>query len=154
MTAIRQGTDERFAAKVDKSGDCWEWTGHREPNGYGRFYYNGRMTWAHRVSWQLFRGPIPTGLDVCHHCDNRGCVRPSHLFVGTRADNMADANRKGRIPRGEDASAAKLTAAQVRAIRAEYAAGGVLMREIAARLGVSDTTIKFVVNRKRWSHVD
>lgn len=88
----------RFWAKVHKSDGCWEWTGKRA-SGYGRFVTPpGRRMWsAHRYSWTLANGPIPDGLFVLHHCDNKPCVRPEHLFLGTNADNMRDAWRKGRL---------------------------------------------------------
>lgn len=90
---------ERFWEKVDKSGDCWLWTAALSPEGYGTLSVGGRgegMVSAHRVSWQLAFGPIPVDKEVCHHCDVRPCVRPDHLFLGTRKDNMIDCSNKGR----------------------------------------------------------
>lgn len=79
--------------------DCWQWTGRTDPNGYGdiQLYRNAPHQLAHRVSWELHNGQIPAGLSVLHHCDNPPCARPDHLFVGTQADNLADASRKGRL---------------------------------------------------------
>lgn len=89
---------DRFWAKVDCSGDCWEWTAYRKPNGYGSFGIDRRTTeYAHRMAYQLSVGPIPDGLYVCHRCDNPACVRPDHLFLGTQFDNMRDGAAKGRV---------------------------------------------------------
>lgn len=91
---------ERFWSKVDRSGDCWEWQASRSTHGYGFFGRDGKVLYAHRVSYEITNGLIPKGpkrLHVCHHCDNPPCVRPDHLFLGTASDNLNDAYRKGRI---------------------------------------------------------
>jgi hypothetical protein len=109
--------EDRFWAKVDKSGECWVWTGSRNWAGYGYLGAvrgHGRQLAAHRVSWELANGSIPEGLHVLHHCDNPPCVRPEHLFVGTRSDNLSDAGRKGRLsdrPQNRRGSARRLDAA-------------------------------------------
>lgn len=89
--------ERRFDEKVKfgKSDECWEWLGWRL-DGYGRMRWRGRVQGAHRVSWFLMYGEIPDGMLVLHHCDNRGCVNPDHLFLGTNQDNIDDRERKGR----------------------------------------------------------
>lgn len=89
---------ERFLSKVDTSGDCWIWQASTV-RGYGQLStQRGKApARAHRLSYELFVGPIPEGLEVCHQCDTPSCVRPSHLFIGTHHDNMLDAASKKRI---------------------------------------------------------
>lgn len=102
---------ERFWRYVEKrsAGECWLWTGTKNNCGYGTIGRGGvtpsgspRMTTAHRVAWELYRGPIPGGMVICHRCDRPACVNPDHLFVGSQRDNVRDAIAKGRhfLPRG------------------------------------------------------
>lgn len=141
---------ERFWPKVDKRGpdECWEWQAYVLPNGYG-LIGRGRagegMEYAHRQSYLLAHGDIPPGLFVCHRCDNRRCVNPSHLFLGTIADNNADAAAKGRSALGERNGMAKLTDAQVREIRSLKAAG-IPQADLARNYGVGPMQISRIVN--------
>lgn len=152
---------ERFWVKVDKTGDCWIFTGAINDRGYGCFRFDcvRTMELAHRVSWELANGPIPDGLCVLHHCDNPPCVRVDHLFLGTRADNAADCGMKGRwnphgrtTVCGEAHPDARLTNTDVLAIRHDYEQG-VFQRVLAERFGVSQGTIHDVVVRKTWKHL-
>lgn len=90
----------RFAAKVVASDSCWEWTAAVSQFGHGRVRFRGRDAMAHRVAYEIAKGPIPDRMFVCHHCDNPRCVRPSHLFIGTHDDNMRDMAEKGRSRTG------------------------------------------------------
>lgn len=98
MLRRNRNTIDSFFAKVNKSGDCWEWLGCKTSNGYGLFRMLGEKL-AHRVSWAIHYPDIPLGtFKALHRCDNRGCVNPSHLIRGTQSENLLDASRKGRLP--------------------------------------------------------
>lgn len=127
---------ERFWAKVDKNGagGCWLWTGAMEGKGYGHFRDGRKDYRAHHLSWEQVNGPRPKGMNMLHRCDVRNCVNPAHLFLGTQAENMKDAQRKGRT------ACRKLTDDQVREIRKELSAG-VMQKDLAPRYGVSRTVI-------------
>lgn len=151
---VAQPIEVRFASKVRRDGECWEWTAHRFKNGYGSIRHGGRRLLAHRVAWELERGPIPAGLLVLHACDNRACVRIDHLSLGTQAENMRDMDAKGRrvnTPmRGEANPAAKLTAAQVAEIRRAYAPRVVTRAALAEKYGVSKALIEKILAGDLW----
>lgn len=89
---------ERFVSKIKKSDGCWLWTScKRGITGYGAFRFNGKVVNSHRMAYELFIGKIPEGMLVCHKCDNKMCVNPDHLFLGTERDNYYDAVSKGRV---------------------------------------------------------
>ena len=148
----------RFLKYVDTSGNCWAWTGVQKRGGYGRFWVGARHVIATRFAWTLWNGPIPVGLNVCHHCDNPPCVRPSHLFLGTQLDNVRDcitkgrANQEARVRRGIQNGRSKLTEDQVREIRTRRARGETL-RRLSLSFGVSMTAINNIEHGKLWSSV-
>jgi hypothetical protein len=86
----------RFWKQVKKTKGCWNWTGYTGTHGYGMMSINSKWRLVHRFSYELHKGRVPDGLYVCHHCDNRRCVNPAHLFVGSHQDNMDDMCAKGR----------------------------------------------------------
>lgn len=152
---------KRFWRFVDRSGgedSCWLWTGSLT-DGYGMLSTSsGRVARAHRFSWELAHGPIPGGMLVCHHCDNRACVNPAHLFLGTHADNTADMMLKGRgVPPplilGESQSQSKLDTQRVRAIRSRSEAGE-STSALAREMGVSRSVVREVIYRRAWTHVE
>jgi len=145
----------RFEAKykIDQKSGCWLWTANHSGSGYGGIRSKAKKLLAHRVSWELYKGPVPDGLCVLHKCDVRLCVNPAHLFLGTKADNAADMVKKGRSSRGERRFNAVLKEADVRSIRAKYAAGGITQQRLAVEFKVSQTTINKIISQKIWSHV-
>jgi len=145
----------RFIRKVllDCEANCWEWTGGKAGIGYGTIHQDGRGTVrAHRVSFELFNGPIPDGLCVLHRCDNPGCVNPTHLFLGDHQDNMADRDAKERTLRGRKHPRAKLTESDVRTIH-QRLADGYTQNEIAESLGVTQAQISHISRGHQWSHL-
>ncbi len=148
---------EAFSIKyaVDAETRCWNWIASCTRHGYGQF--NGRALLgrktqipAHRAAWMLHKGFVSSDVLVCHRCDNRKCVNPDHLFLGTHKDNIADRDRKGRRNVG---AAAVLTEFDVRQLRKQHAAGGVSYNKLAARYGVTHRTVILAVTGRTWAHV-
>lgn len=168
--------DARFWCKVDKKGPvsrrcgtrCWLWTAGKLPSGYGKFKVFGVEEYAHRVAWELSNGCIPISLCVLHKCDNPSCVRHSHLFLGTKADNNADRSRKGRgasgdrhssrthpelILRGSSHPNAKLDECKVASIRSLYTSGNYTQQRLADQFGVHQAVISGIVRGTMWKPV-
>ena len=153
---MRKTLKDRFLSRVDRSGDCWLWTGPQKGKGYGYAWFKGRQRSAHRVAWQVFTGPIPEGLCVCHKCDVRACVNPDHLFLGTVADNNADMIAKGRCryPHGEEAWGAKLTRSDVWEIRRRSATGVYTRKQIGLQYGVTGAAVAAIAKRRTWAWLE
>lgn len=162
----------RFWSKVDKKSpdECWPWKGTGSSNGYGHFSYKHKPLAATRVMWRLHHGQDPYPLFMCHHCDNPTCVNPSHLFLGTQKDNIADRDAKGRVCRGENQFASKLTERTVFLIRSIYgerrqpyaeqrdrlrkgAYAPITQKELAKLFSIGRSTLMSVLNRKTWKHI-
>ena len=152
---MRKTLIERFNSKVkiDHDTGCHEWVDGRSPTGNGKFKHKGKHLRAHRVAYEMHKGPIPEGMFICHRCDNPSCVNIDHLFLGTPQDNLDDCVRKGRLkPRkGEAHPHAILTEDDVRAIR--DLRGTMLQREIAQKFGVHRVTVIDILVGRSWKHV-
>lgn len=149
---MKSSAAQRFWSGVDKSGDCWIWTRSTSDTGYGCFH-DGRAYSTHRYSWILHNGPIPPGMCVLHRCDNRPCVRPDHLFLGTKRDNSIDMASKGRgltpCLKGEAHGEARLTDYAVCVILTSPETG----RALASRFGVSESAVSLVRRGRTWVHI-
>jgi hypothetical protein len=143
---------ERLYVPVPECG-CWIWLATIIPSGHGSFRTskrgNGGAEGAHRAAWRLYRGEIPEGKWVLHHCDTPACVNPDHLYLGDRQDNANDLKTRGGGHRGETHRYAILNDALVREIRNSDEKA----TAIARRLGVSKVTIYHVRKRRTWTHV-
>lgn len=141
---------DRFWKRVKRGPMCWEWTGHCGQYGYGRLSVNGEVIPAHRYSWEIHNGNIPKDRDgktlfVCHRCDNRKCVRPDHLFIGTSLDNTKDRDAKGRTRRKfSETDRSKIM---------KYASLGLSFKEISKLMEAHETSISRFLKGKTWRHV-
>ena len=139
-------------SKVQKVNGCWECRGAMSKGGYIFFWFQNRQQYAHRVSWLLFRGPIPEGLCVCHHCDNPRCVRPDHLFLGTHQENILDRDLKQRTVKGENHPHTRLDSYKIIRIR-ELSKLGESPLSIARQFSVSRSCIYHILHGRVWEHV-
>lgn len=148
---------ERFMSRrIEAKEGCWVWTGSIDYKGYGAISFKAKLYKAHRIAWELFYGVAPPADKlVCHNCDTPSCVRPSHLFVGTPADNTADMMRKGRSyrgtpKRGTENGGSRATEDTVRRIRLLRAEGGTI-KGIARMVGMSASQVSNIDSGKHWS---
>ncbi len=145
-------TQARFWSKVDvrqTTCRCWEWTARRNAWGYGEFKHRGASTYAHRFAVTAAGIDLKPDQVVMHTCDNPACCNPTHLLVGDHAMNVADRVAKGRSAKGSSNGRAKLTEAQVLAVRSDDRPAA----QIATELGVSVATISLIRRRRIWAHV-
>lgn len=153
MPGSRGTIRERFDRRVVKTPSCWIWAGGLRDRHYGSVSLGAKSAgtdYAHRVSWKLHYGEIPTGMSVCHHCDNPRCVRPDHLFLATHTHNMRDKTRKCRGANHTTSGKARrfLGPAERGLIFRELAAGQT-MRAIAEQLGVTRNCVSMIANGHR-----
>lgn len=134
----------------------WQWTGTKNKAGYGKILYNGRMDYAHRVSFELFNGPIPDNMQVLHACDDPGCVDPDHLHLGDQKTNIHEMMDRGRyhhiVFKGQDHGRAKFSNEQIREIR-ERVKNGCSYTELSREYHVVVTTISNIITGKSWKHL-
>jgi hypothetical protein len=131
---------------------CWNYDGYVKPDGYGSTWDAGlkQSVNAHRRYYEAFRGRVPEGMHVLHKCDNRRCINPEHLFLGTADDNMRDMAQKGRSLSGERNKNCKLTQRQVDEIRGKYGMRGVTLQQLASEYGISAAHVHRIAKDKNW----
>lgn len=130
---------ERFEDRFIKLSSCWEWIRCKDKDGYGAFAIKKKTYKAHRMSYQLYVGPIPDGLLVCHKCDNPGCVNPDHLFLGTCKQNLVDAAKKDRM--GTRTLRGSIITPEDRLMIKSCVDFGITQKEIAEQFGISTTSV-------------
>ena len=146
---------ERFWMRVNVKNEeeCWKWLGSFSSTGYGQIVVNGKNSRTHRVSWVLHYGDIPKRLHVLHKCDNRWCVNPRHLYLGTNLDNIKDKISRGRHSKGTMRPMAKLTDEKVRQMRTKFLGGKHTYFEVAKDFNMSLGQTWMIINQKAWKHV-
>lgn len=151
---MKRNGAEQFWAKVEMTDECWTWTHGKDRDGYGicRFYGMGERR-AHRVAFTLTYGKIPAKKEALHKCDNPLCVRPSHLFLGTKADNVKDKVKKKRQAFGERHGRSKLTSEDVAQIRSAYTDGGYTHRSLGVLYKVSHHSIGRIIREEGWNNL-
>jgi len=164
---------KRFWEKVDNTPNpknCWIWTACKSRNGYGNWGLNGKNFGTHRASWMIHNGEIPNGFYVLHKCDVPLCVNPSHLFLGTQRQNIADMKNKGRgnwasgknqglhknpqlAARGSKSGRSVLVESQVIEIRNLHKAGNISQIELAKKFNCGKSTVGAIILRQTWAHI-
>lgn len=142
---------KRFWDKVEKTPTCWIWRGSTYPNGYGCINFNGRNRSVHRYAYELKNGQTPIGFLICHSCDNKLCVNPDHLFLGTYKDNWQDAVNKGIIK--PVTAVRKLTPEQAIEIRGKYQTGTYQVAQLSREYGIGPTSIRRIIDRETYREI-
>jgi hypothetical protein len=165
----------RLLNGIKKNGDCWDWKRKISKTGYGQITINSKYCSVHRESYKFFKGEIPLGNQVCHSCDNKKCINPEHLWVGTQKENIQDAKNKNRLAdqrgrkhsketleklklrphsdrRGEKHHLRKLNEKDIFKIR-DLLKNGYTQKQIGEMYEVNQSTICQIKNGKRWSHI-
>ncbi len=147
--------EQRFWMSLGRKAPsgCILWNGHITKDGYGRIRDRGTCRLAHRVAYELMVGKIPEDLIIRHSCDNKICINPTHLLLGTQIDNVADREERKRTAIGAANGKAKLNSALVTELRARYAAGGITQQDLASEYGIPGGTIGAIINHLTWKHV-
>ena len=146
--SANQRFDEKWVGEPNSG--CWLWDAAVHRKGYGAFQSGNGLVSAHRFSWERVNGPLPVGVHVLHKCDVSACVNPDHLFIGSNADNVKDAIKKGRTAKGEKNGQSKLTVSDVLAIRAS----GESRKEIASKYGICTDNVSAIKRRISWKDVE
>lgn len=150
---IREKDKRRFMSKIHRGDNgCWLWLDKLRKDGYGHIKINGKMILAHRFSWYIFNNNIPTTKYCLHRCDNRACVNPDHLFLGTQEDNMADMTNKGRSPSNEgDANPhSKISERDALDILRLYSRGECAARVLSDKYHISETQVYLIYTGVSW----
>lgn len=169
MPKLEESDLNRFWTKVAITANpktCWEWNGVLNNRGYGSLMVKDKRYLAHRLSYFINKKTDPQSLLVLHSCDNRKCLNPNHLFLGTAKDNTQDMIKKGRkgvydhslrdntnIARGEKSGRSVLTKQKVLNIRESYQKDNVSQRSLAKKYKVHPATIQFIIERRNWKHI-
>ena len=156
MSKTHPPIEQRLLDGIEKDPktNCWEWQKATTANGYGHLWCNGKLEYAHRISAMLYLNfNISSKMCVLHKCDNKPCINPKHLFIGTNQDNVTDKMKKGRGTIGEKHGLARLTEIQIRQIKKEYVPRIKTARALAKKYKVSQKHIYQIVHNKRWRHI-